>query len=771
MKTVKQLIRQPLKTLLGVVLMTLAVAVLCICVGQSLATQSTKKALDEQFSTVAIPSLQEDLEGTAQFLVEDELLSWLQETAQAHPEIIKDIAPNGLLSAYIPQLLPYNTQTQDNVRKHAWDSALYAPGNNLYTGVTHYDSAMLVITLEDVSAVTSPMDAYTLREQMPKTHFDSADDWIFHLRNLRDNAYWFRQDYQIYDQLIDLSLENTLTEGYTVELTGTVTQTVSLPDGLRDPVGMTARLKLTLPSPEDIEALGLVPGQQYIVYGMDYVDDYQLIVQFFRRSSWSSFKHITFDPFDPEKLELPTDQEIRSFLENKQLNPVMLYNFVPLEQWQYDRFNTVSMTLCLPSNLIPYDSVRNEAGEVIDRIPQTEVTYTDEGGQTVTLSMEEYNSRYALPLIAPLQGSAEDFLASPEGAKWQAALDQTEINNHAFSVVGIREMHHLGAFSLDKATIGEGREFTSEEVETGAKVCLVHEWVADQAGLQIGDTISLSFYASDYGTPYLTTRVQELLLQKTYDALGQPHAPTAAREKGLLRPAAGLYSSVTPFTETAEYTIVGFWQGNVWPDASDNYYNFSANTVFVPATSVQTAMEQHSSIPFISVVLENGTIQQFHDLVKRAGYAGRFKYMDQGYSDIAANFHNYETLGKQIMAVGVALYAILLLLFLVLYPSTQRKTVYTMESMGCHYGQRFGHVLLSSMFVMTLASMLGCLIGSALWDRVVAALQTTAETSIALQLEPGVLAMVAVAQLILALVLNILVALFIAAPRGLSARR
>ena len=37
MKTVKQLIRQPLKTLLGVVLMTLAVAVLCICVGQSLA--------------------------------------------------------------------------------------------------------------------------------------------------------------------------------------------------------------------------------------------------------------------------------------------------------------------------------------------------------------------------------------------------------------------------------------------------------------------------------------------------------------------------------------------------------------------------------------------------------------------------------------------------------------------------------------------------------------------------------------------------------------
>ena len=771
MKTIKQLFRQPLKMLLGVFLMTLAVAVLCICVGQALAAQSTKKALDERFSTVAIPSLQEDLEGAEQFLVEDELMQWLQKMAAEHPDIVKGLAPNGFLSAYIPQLQPYNTQTRENVRKHDWDSALYTSGNNVYTGTTHYDSAMLVITLDAISEVVSPMDAYALREKMPASWFDSADDWVTYLWNLQYDAYRGKRDYQIYQELLDLAMENTWTDGYTVELTGTVKQALSTPDGVRDPVGMTARLRLTLPSLEDIEALNLVAGEQYIVYGMDYFDDYQFIVEFLQRSSNSKFKHITFDPFDPEQLQLPTEQEKHSYLSNKRINPIMLYNFVPLEQWQYDRFNTVSMTVCLPSNLIPYEEVLNEAGEVVDRIPQTEVTYTDPNGQTHTIPMEEYDRLYAVPTIAPLSGSAEEFLASQEGKQWQQALEQAQVNNRAFAVLGVDDMQQLPAFALGKSQIGEGREFTAEEVETGAKVCLIHEWVAEHAGVQIGDTITLSFYATDNGTPYQPASMQQLLLQDAHAAIGESYTPTPAWEKGLLRPSAGLYSSTTPFMETAEYTVVGFWQGAVWPDADKEYYTFCANTVFVPQTSVQSPMEQHSSLPFVTVVLENGTIPQFHDLVKRAGYAGRFKYNDQGYADIAVNFHNYETLGQQIMTIGVLLYVILLLLFLLLYPATQKKTVWTMQSLGCHYGKRFAHVLLYAMTILVTASVLGGLIGSLLWDRVVAALQARTESTIALQLEPNVLGMVAAAQLLLGFVLSAIVAAFSAIPKGISARR
>ncbi len=747
MKTLKQLIRQPLKTIVGLVFMTLATAVVCLCVGQALAAQNTKKSLDERFSTVAIASLQEDMNGMDRICMDMELIDWLGKMSLEHPDIVKGIAPNATLSAYIPKLSPYNTQIPEHVGKYSYDATLFAPGDDAYAGTTHFDSAMLVITLDQISAITSPMDDYQLRNQMPAGDFQSASEWITYLQQLQYQAYRNHKDYQIYQDFIDLALENTFTEGYTVTLTGTIHQVLSLPDGMRDPVGMTARLTLTLPSAQDIEALDLVPGEQYVVYGLDYFDDYQFVVEYLKQSK---FRHIDFEPFDPEKVTMPTEAEIRSFLSNKKINPVVLYDYVPLEQWQYNRFNTVSMTLCAPINLFAYESVLDEAGQVIDRIPKAQVLYYDGDGQSYTIDTAQLNTRYAIPTIARINGSAEDFLASAEGQIWKAALEQSQVNYHAFTVVGVEDLHQLAAFALDKDKMGAGREFTTEEVANGAKVCIIHEWVAERSGLQIGDTITLSFYSTDYAVPYKTD---------------------SAEVTGLIRPAASLYFGATPFTETAEYTIVGFWQGNVWPDAQEDYYSFSANTVFVPRVSVQTPMEQSNSIPMVSVMLENGKIQQFHDLVRRSGYAGRFKYCDQGYSAIAVNFHNYASLAQQVMLVGITLYVILLLLFLLLYPATQGKTVWTMQSLGCKFGKRFGHVLLSSMVIMVTASVMGCLIGTALWDQMVAALQATAESSVALQLDTGVLTMIAGAQLLLGTLLSALVAAFVAIPRGISARR
>lgn len=747
MKAIKQLLRQPLKTLLGVLLMTLAVAVLCVCVGQALAAQYTRKDLNERFSTVAVASLQEEYTGAQMLTVEEELLQWLEKMAVEHPDIVKGMAPNGVLSAYIPQLQPYNIQSQTYVSKHGADAALFQPGLNAYSGETCYDSAMFVITLQQVSQVVSPMETQQLRRKMPQYQLDTAKAWITHLQNEQYKIYQNGGYYPIYQDLIDMALETTTTEGYTVELTGTVTQVLYLPEDMRDPVGMTARLTLTLPSAQEIEALALTPGEQYIVYGLDYFDDYQFFVEYMKSSS---FKHISFEPFDSELVTEPTAQQIKSFMRNKKINVYKLYNYVPLEKWQYDRINTVSMTLCAPSNLLPYVDVFNEVGKQVDRVAQDSYTYADADGTIHTLSMEQLNSLYGIPTIARLDGDVEAFLASETGAAWQSALEQAQVNGHGFCVVGVYDMHQLASFALEKAQIGEGREFTADEVASGAKVCMIHELVAQQSGLQIGDTITLSYYTTDYGVPYQSDRMQ-----------GQ----------GLLRPSAGMYFSTTPFTETAEYTIVGFWKGDAWPDADKDYYNFSANTVFVPYPSVQTSMEQYNSIPFVAVELENGKVNEFHDLAKRSGYAGRFKYSDQGYSQIAVNFHDYESLAMQSMVVGIVIYVILLLLFLLLYPASQGKTVWTMESLGCNYRKRFGHVLLSAVCVMAMATAVGILIGTLLWDWVVAAMQATTESSVTLQMESGTLIKVAGAQLVLGFVLSALVALWVAMPRGISKRR
>lgn len=735
MKTIKQLVRQPLKTLLGVILMTLAVAVLCVCIGQALAAQTTKKTLDERFSTVAIPSLQEDIGGIDRYLVEDELLEWLEEIASEHPEIVKTVAPNRFMSAFIPEMLPYNTMQADNVKSFGLGAFTKAT----YAGETYFDSAMFVITLEEVSKPTGPVGSQEEEgeELLSRDNFATLNDYYKYLE-------------YIYSQSkgeVDRYRDKTFTDGYTVTLKGTITEVLSLAETYDNPLGRTAKLTLTLPTLEEIEALNLVPGEQYIVYGVDYFDDYLYLVQHMRTTG---FKHVPFAPFDPKLLREPTEKEIQRYKQNKNINVYMIYNNAPLEKWQYELFNSISMTLCSPINLLPYEVVLDENGKVIDWIPQSEYSYIDANGETVTITAEEFNRLYEIPTIARLDSSAQDFLASAEGEKWQAALEQSQANNHGFAVVGTQDVHQLPTFSLGDTKIGEGREFTAEEIANGAKVCIIHEWIAEKSGLKIGDTITLNFYGTDYGVPYQTT---------------------LADDNGYLRPSASMYFGTTPVLESAEYTIVGFWQGPLWPSAASEYYSFSSNTVFVPSTSVQTEMEQRNSLAFVSVILENGTIEQFHDLVKRAGYAGRFKYDDQGYSDIATNFHNYEALAEQIVLIGVALYSILLLLFLLLYPTTQRKTVRTMESLGCKFGRRFGHVLLSSMTILVLASALGGYWGTMLWDRVVIALQETTESAVALQLEPNVLKQVAASQLVLSLTLSSFIAVFVAIPRGISARR
>lgn len=763
MKTVKQLIRQPVKSFFGLLLMTLAAAILCVCVGQALAARSTKAQLDYRFSTVAIPSILEDQEyyGVADAIkVEPELLEFLQKMEEEHPELVKSAAQHGILSAYIPEMSPYNAKTQALKLMEIDDDGsknMSFGYSNYYRFVTSppYACAMLVIQLEQIGQPQEETVSISVNgEELTYSDFDS---------------------FSAYQEYLENNEWEVLPITCTVELQGTVTEVVSLGESYRSPVGMKARLSITLPSQADFEALGLQAGEQYIVYGTNYFDEFHFLVEFLNMEGYG---HVTFDPYDPSLLRYQTEEEIQIWEDGGQSGVVATYDYAPLRSWQVEMLNAVSLSLSAPIQSISYEVVRDAEGKLLEVVPVQQITYTDSDGATVTMSHGEYTQRYQIPTIAKLEGSVEDFLASAEGQTWKQALERDEINNHAFTVIGVEDVDHLAAFSLKKCQMGDGREFTAEEVETGARVCIIHELTAKNAGLSLGDTITLSFYKTDPGLPYSSNYTRQV----DYDFgfyLGDIYMTDHGLiiqgldqvPDGLLRPAAAMYYDTTPILETAEYTIVGFWQGDAWPDPNDNPYNFDANTVFVPESSVQTEMERSDCVPFVTAVLENGKLREFYDLAKRAGFGGRFKFNDQNYSQIAANFHNYEALSDQVLMVGVLIYVVLLLLFSALYPATMRKNVRTMQSCGCGFGRRFAHVLLSSMGLVVPASVLGGLIGIQLWDEMVTALQTTAECAVALQIQPGTLPLVSAAQLGAALVLNMGIAFFVAAPRGLSARR
>ena len=733
MKIVKQLLRQPLKTLVGIALMTLAAAILCICVGQAIAAQSTRAELDRRFSAVAIPIVQEDLDGNTSrnsFLLEDELLTWLEKTAARYPGIIKQIAHHGILSACIPEMTPLN-MTAGGI-----ESATGEFGPKPYA--MPYTCAMLVLTLDEIGQIEVGKSSYPV-ENLSREDFASDSDYI----------YWL---------YVDPDTEKvTVDSYYYLEISGTVTEVISLADGYRDPVGRIARLRFIAPTLEELEAVELVPGERYVVYGMDYVDEHWELIS--RKNVNGGYDHMDLENFDPGKFRFLTDQEREKYQAYAQLRPnmeymaswVAVYDGIFLSDNECKELNAISLTLEQPVSAVTYEEVRcEETGRLLELVAKTNVSYTDENGETVTVSFDEYNQRYQIPTIAKLDGSVEDFLNSEQGSSWKEALQIAAVNNQAFAVIGVDRMDYLADFSLQRSRIVEGRDFTEEERIGGSRVCIIHESVAEASGLKVGDTVTLNLYSTDYGMPYQRSRNDGF---------------------GILNPSASYYFSTTPMEETAEYTIVGLWKGqSVWA-YTDNEYAFSPNTVFVPHSSVQAEMETCGSVLFHTVALQNGKIAEFHDLAIKSGYAGRFRYNDQDYDTIAVNFHNYESLAKQMLTIGIVVYAALLLLFLLLYPAGQKATAKTMRSLGAGFFLRFQYVMASTMGIVIPASVLGGWIGIHLWDSLVIRLQAAAESAVALQIEPGTLTRICVEQMIFTMILTTCVSLLVAAPRGIPTRR
>ena len=781
MKSFRQVLRQPMKFITGLILMTVAAAIVCVCLGQALAARMTARELDKQFTTVVLPKGEGgiDANGVLHSPVKAPagFLTWLTEVEQTHPEIVKTVENHGLLSASIPELDPLNYTNGGFIAEK------YSEGDRTLfrydpeTDGRPYSSAMLVFTLEEVSESVALEIDQTITLGQPKTIRDFATQ-------------------EFYLNWVDELGDDLATCGYMVTLSGTITEVVSLQEGFRDPTGMTARLKLTLPMSLQFRAMDLEVGQSYLVYGMDYYDEDWAFRSLLAEERG---QNLQIDFFDPSQLVLyypeleETEQEaqedvqegeneeedeaqeeeevkltwadmpdskivgrytvtIKSAQESEAGIPEQVYLSLTAAEWK--RINAISMTLSKDLHYISTEEDYLGSGSYltnpwVDRRPK--VSYKDQNGETVTMTWTEYTERYQIPTIARLEGSVEDFLQSEEGTPWREALERDKVNHHAFSVLGVNKTMGLGWFAQEEAKITQGRDITEEEAVSGARVCLIQEDLAISNGLNIGDTITLSYYRGDNGLPYQGSR----------DNTGD-----------LIMPSADFYFSTTPILETAEYTVVGLWKGpDTWQDIGLNKFSLSPNTVIVPKTSVQTEWEHPNSVLYTSAILNNGMAQEFQSLARKAYFHHDFTCFDQGYEELAGNFHDFEKLAQQMLIVGMVVYAVILLLFLLLYPGTQGRTVCTMESLGAPRWKRFGHVMNFTIVISAPATILGGGVGMALWQTVVDALQATAKSTVALQLDPTMLVLLALAQLAFVLSLTAVVAAWVSRPKRLSNRR
>ena len=675
MRSIIQVLRQPGKSLSGVLLSALAASILVISAGQYSATVLTRANLDDRYSTLALVSsdyLGEMKEGVYyQYTVlPEEYQEWAADVIRTRPDLVKGEAYSGGLSAYIPGLAP------DNFSQY--EEGFYGDG---YNDGNPYRCAMLEVTLTGVG--TTP----------------------------HEDASYFEAD--------DLDEPVKIRRSISLLCTGRLDRVIGLEQGFELPEGKTIVFKVIVYDEKDLEALQLNIGQRYLVYGMDYSDvkghDMNILIL-----NWQ------------ESLEELLGSELSEEEKKEQMGCFMTvcdYSSLPVSyRDEQGRF------VMLADKRVYYDSHPNEEGSFWG----------------VHIPAEEYIPDYRVPTMVRLEGEAEDYLSSEEGQIWRQTLEEMEISNHGFPVLAVDKLGYQVDFARDQARIVEGRDFTEKEHTNGSRVCILSQSLAEANGLEVGDTVNLRYYGYDYNI-----YAQRQSMERTSS------------------PGAAIYSRAAGFlTETERYTIVGLYrQNNAWQNANDPY-GFTPNTFFVPKASVTCDMVIGKSGVYYSLVLHNGKKNEFEKLQRKAGYPGLFICMDQGYNEIVSALNDYEAVSVNAFWVGIAAAGAVMVLFLILFPLQQGKTVAVMHSLGAGRGEKIRHVLAGSAGVLIPGGILGGIIGALLWGRVTAGLMESVNVEIPLEANTPVTTVVLTAAYVLFMLEAILLTAFpLTGEKGLRKRK
>lgn len=503
--------------------------------------------------------------------------------------------------------------------------------------------------------------------------------------------------------------------GYALDVTGTIVETVSLQEGWPDPVGHRLNLTIRFAAQEEAATARIRPQETWLFCGTNYQDSDLYLRQ---NIAWGFCRP---SEIDWSNIEFFSEAKIASL----PFPCVGIYHYDGAEGGAYiveedlQLINSSSLTVCLEPRLYERDA--------------NGTSFHLSSGKTIT--GEEYCARYLDSGMVRLEGSAREFLEQTDDPFWSKWLQTAQINDHSFPVLGVESLNAVAQFAIEDASISDGRAFTQEELDSGAHVCVISQTLAAANGLQVGDKISLQYFEKD------------TVLQSNMDVLPQAN------------PSASYYSPAMGFSsEAAQYQIVGLYrQKNEWEDSP---YGFTPNTIFVPATAFSGGENICGGL-FTSVILQNGTIDQLEQLAADAGLEGLFACFDQGYSQIMSSLAGYYEVGIVVLRAGLALWLVLTVLYLFLFPLQLRPDMRRMWELGAPEAKIRRFALAHNFGILLPGSALGCLIAALLFGKVTARIAAAAEVELSLTLSPLTLCLIAAAQLLLATAAVYLVTYFV----------
>lgn len=335
------------------------------------------------------------------------------------------------------------------------------------------------------------------------------------------------------------------------------------------------------------------------------------------------------------------------------------------------------------------------------------------------------------PYYAEYEGNWQDYLETENGEVWKnEIIPYFEMNHSSVPVILTNDIHSMYAFNTGDTSILEGTAFTDADYQSGNTVCLVSAAYAKLNGLSVGDIINLDFYHTSYEA-----------WSHTVGYVGGRNGVSIVR---------------TPLTWNTRidvqknYTVKGIYTGPNWPCSS---HGIAADTILIPKASVPNA-DQYTgpSLPILNtVIIENGTIDAFEAHMAADDKAGAYLYFDQGYTEAAASIQTLIDNAKRIMIVGISMFILSSLLFLLLFTRRTAPVIRTMRLLGVSAKKTWSECFTSLIGQVAIAALIGNALAVVLYDRI-----TQMVLSASLELSYGSVALCGAVQFLLLFVAGII---------------
>ncbi len=307
------------------------------------------------------------------------------------------------------------------------------------------------------------------------------------------------------------------------------------------------------------------------------------------------------------------------------------------------------------------------------------------------------------PLYAEYEGDWRDFLETEEGRVWrEEIIPCCERSHDSVAVLLTDNIQGLSQFCKEESALLEGRYITQEEYDAGAPVCLVGADYALYNGLQVGDAITLDLYKPSYFTV----------------AGGVSFGP---------QPSRFYYTCCMPLAEEnrlgaeREYTIVGLYSTPTRPCDPDGH-SFRGDTVLAPkgsAPEVLAAGEEDRVTPLLNtLVLKNGSIEEFEAYMAENGAANRFRYHDYGYSEMRSSVEAMEGSALRLAVLGGAAFLIGAAVFLLAGFARMAPSARGLRLLGASPSRVTGEMLAALLPLMAAGVLAGGGLGGLLYGKV-----------------------------------------------------